>query len=69
MSETKEPKIEVKSFQPTPKTDDFIPYNQREEWKDITPIPQDDGPHPVVPIAYSKQCKKLILFYLLKNNR
>jgi len=34
----------------------FTAYSSRPEWKDITPIPQDDGPHPAVPIAYSEQC-------------
>lgn len=53
MSENKE----TTSSQQEIKTDKFIPYEEREEWKDIKPIPQDDGPFPVVPIAYSKQCK------------
>lgn len=36
--------------------DDYIPFSQRAEWQDISPIPQDDGPMPIVRIAYSKQC-------------
>jgi len=30
-----------------------IPFHEREDWKDIVPIPQDDGENPLVPIAYS----------------
>lgn len=34
----------------------YIPYAQREEWNDVEPIFQDDGPDPIVPIAYSAEC-------------
>lgn len=38
----------------------WIPYKDREEWKDVTPIPQDDGPSSIVAIAYSEKCESHI---------
>ena len=35
------------------------------DWNDITPIPQQDGPNPVVAISYDKNCKQQ-LQYLTK---
>ena len=36
-------------------------YCNNPEWKDVVPVPQDDGPNPLVPIAYAKDCKLTLL--------
>lgn len=38
-------------------SNDYLPYSERKEWADVTPIPQDDGENPIVAIAYSPNCK------------
>ena len=35
----------------------WIFYRDRKDWKDVVPIPQDDGEDPVVRIAYTDRCK------------
>lgn len=40
-----------------------IPYSQRREWSDVIPIPQDDGPDPVVSIAYKDEFRETMDYF------
>eukprot|EP00249_Psilotum_nudum_P015569 c25396_g1_i1 orf=282-1286(+) len=41
----------------------WIPFSERAEWADVQPVPQDDGPNPVVPIAYTKQFREAMDYF------
>ncbi|KAJ1887831.1 hypothetical protein LPJ66_008907, partial [Kickxella alabastrina] len=40
--------------------DSSVPLSEQAEWKDIVPIDQDDGVHPICPIAYTADYKELM---------
>ncbi|KAL0486724.1 farnesyltransferase/geranylgeranyltransferase type-1 subunit alpha [Acrasis kona] len=48
----------------------YVPFKDRSEWNDVTPIEQDDGPNPVVPIAYTDKFRDTMNYFraVLKNN-
>eukprot|EP00262_Sarcandra_glabra_P010065 TRINITY_DN24947_c0_g1_i1.p1 TRINITY_DN24947_c0_g1~~TRINITY_DN24947_c0_g1_i1.p1 ORF type:complete len:331 (+),score=48.23 TRINITY_DN24947_c0_g1_i1:53-1045(+) len=40
-----------------------IPLSERAEWSDVKPIPQDDGPNPVVAIAYKEEFRETMDYF------
>ena len=39
----------------------WILYRDRPEWKDVEPIELNEGPFPVVAIAYSERCNNYFI--------
>ncbi|OVA04595.1 Protein prenyltransferase [Macleaya cordata] len=43
--------------------DERLLFSERKEWSDVKPIPQDDGPNPVVPIAYKDDFREAMDYF------
>ena len=44
---------------------DWLPYSQREDWRDVTPLQQLEGPSPVVQIAYTDRFRDVYDYFRL----
>jgi len=43
----------------TPET--YVLWSKKDGYTDLTPVPQDDAPNCLVPIAYDEMCPSLLL--------
>src|SRR6218665_1664154 len=51
-------------------SENYIPFADRPEWKDVTPVRQDDGPYQVVAIKYTEKFRQTFDYFraVLANN-
>jgi len=42
---------------------DFVPFAERQEWQDIKPVEQNDGPHPICPIDYTSDFSEVMGYF------
>lgn len=43
--------------------EEYVPLSHRPDWSDVTPVPQDDGPRPVVAIAYRPEFREMMDYF------
>uniref|UniRef100_A0A7N0UP67 Protein farnesyltransferase/geranylgeranyltransferase type-1 subunit alpha n=1 Tax=Kalanchoe fedtschenkoi TaxID=63787 RepID=A0A7N0UP67_KALFE len=43
--------------------EEWIPFRRRVEWSDVNPVPQDEGPNPIVPIAYKDEFVEVMDYF------
>lgn len=41
----------------------WVPLRARPEWSDVTPLAQDDGPNPIVPIDYKDEFRETMDYF------
>lgn len=44
-------------------SDSTVPLSERPEWSDVVPLTQDDGPNPVVRIAYKEDFRETMDYF------
>ncbi|KAI5079290.1 hypothetical protein GOP47_0004769 [Adiantum capillus-veneris] len=54
---------EEDEFEEEHEAEKWVPLSERAEWADVRPLPQDDGPHPVVPILYTPRFRQTMDYF------